>query len=86
MLYLVIATCVFAVLDSYFTHQVITQGKGREANPVLNKLFGLIGLVPALVLTRIVVFAAVYLYPETAYVLCPLFAFVAWKNWNNVRR
>lgn len=84
---LVIAAVALASLDGALTYIGISRwGLGVEANPVIRWLIVEMGLVPALMLTRIVAFAVVvFLYrgghETTLIIFAALFLFVAVLPW-----
>lgn len=52
--FLFVVLVIQQILDIYTTHKVLSQG-GRELNPLLDKLMDRIGVLPALVLTKLIV-------------------------------
>jgi hypothetical protein len=61
-----------------------------EANPVLNKLFKIFGASPTLVVVKTAFAVVLYLYrdlvmPEAQIVLCAIYAFVVFQNFQLLR-
>ena len=79
MLYLLI---LLQILDAITTLLVLKKG-GRETNPLMLALFGLIGPVPALFATKALIVALVILVPLPDLLMFALIAFYVWVLLNN---
>lgn len=80
MLYLLI---LLQIVDVITTLLVLKKG-GREANPLMLALFGLMGPVPALLVTKGLVVALVLLVPLPGLLMFALIAFYVWVVFNNI--
>ena len=60
---LFIAFVILQLADIYTTKTILDDG-GREVNPVMAKLFEKFGVLPSLVVSKIVVAVLVYLYVQ----------------------
>jgi len=75
MLYLLIALQIADVITTLF---VLKQG-GKEANPLMLALFGWMGPVPALLITKALIVALVLLVPLPDLLMFALIAFYGWS-------
>lgn len=80
MLYLLI---LLQIADAATTILVLRRG-GREANPLLLALFGIMGPVPALLITKALIVALVLLVPLPDLLMFALIVFYAWVVFNNI--
>lgn len=76
-----LALAALQVADAYTTIKVINAG-GRELNPVIKKLMGIFGMLPALVIKGAVVVAVAWLL-EPLYVaaIAAVYTVVVVRNW-----
>jgi len=74
-----------AIADGVTTYLVIKRGKGREGNFIPAKLIDKYGLVPYLVVSRLVVAAALWFEPAAGWPLALLFAAVTANNVRNLK-
>jgi len=65
---------VLQILDIWTTYTVITKCNGVEQNPIMDKIISWLGLLPALIVTKIIAVCLV-IYISTVYPLL-LIAFV----------
>lgn len=80
------ALCVIlALADAWTTREVISKGKGREGNWIPAKLVAKFGLTKYLIVSRLVVVAALWFEPMTGWTLSILFAAVVVNNYQNMK-
>jgi hypothetical protein len=60
MIYLYLLFVLLQGLDVYTTYTAINTGVGHEANPLMAKIFQKIGLIPGLLLFKVLICAVVY--------------------------
>ena len=88
------ALVLLNVADAVLTVRVL-DGGGRELNPIMAKVMGWIGVVPALVVVKVVALAAFYVglgvqapdwvyAPHVTAVLCGFYGLVVCNNWRLV--
>lgn len=83
-----LATAAFIallVIDGWTTYQVISRGMGREGNFALAAIMRQLGTKRALLLTRVVAIAAVIYEPLIAWPLIPVWGYVVYNNYRNMR-
>lgn len=69
--------------DILTTRRVLAQG-GRELNPLMARLMGAIGVLPALVVAKLGLIVLIVITQLPYYLLaalCALYAYVVWRNW-----
>lgn len=88
-LYLFIFLVLLQVADVESTCRVIGMGIGHEANPVMAWLIRTLGLLPGLILPKLIVMVLVYVFalelPYIDYLLLILVWFYIFIVFNNVR-
>lgn len=85
---MILALILLQVADAISTILVLRSG-GREKNPIIAWCMGKIGVIPALLATKIpLTAAAVWALQQhsiATYVFAPVLALYAWAVWNNFR-
>ncbi len=80
--------CVLQALDVYTTDRALRQG-GRELNPLLAKLFEVVGdHLPVLIASKLLITAAVWYYiadPVWLGGLCIFYGLVVFNNFNQIK-
>ena len=76
---------LLAIADGWTTWKVISTGKGREGNWIPAKLVAKYGLVPYLVVSRLIVAAALWFEPAAGWPLALLFAAATVNNVGNMK-
>ena len=85
---------VLATADGVTTHKILSTPGGRERNPVMRWLIEELGLLPALVWSRLAVFVAGYFMTLAGQVygvavlavLCAAFGWVVYANLQVIKR
>lgn len=75
------------VADIYTTYKGLTSGKAKEANPVMKFLMGKVGLLPALLLSKIFISAGMsyaYVFYGATVTVIPNLVYV-YVIYNNIR-
>ncbi len=88
MTILLIIFIALQIGDGVSTWLALRSGKGREANPVIRWLMGLIGVAPSLVLFKALAIALGVMAIRVEYgahALAALSAIYGWVLWNNLR-
>ena len=85
-----IIAAIFALADAWTTREVIKRQKdgtrkGREGNWLPAKAVAKWGLTKYLIVSRAIVFAALWFEPAAGYPLAVAFAFVTYNNWRNMQ-
>lgn len=84
MLYLI---TLLQLADIWTTHKCLSRPNTVESNPLLNKLFTKLGILPTLILMKgsylaLIWWGAQYVPVELLYAIA---AFYCWVVWNNLR-
>jgi hypothetical protein len=68
---LLLVLLLLQALDGLSTYRIISEGKGYEANPVVAKILDSLGLVPGLVVSKVVASAAclLFYYYESPFIM-----------------
>jgi len=84
MLYLL---TLLQLADIWTTHKCLSRPNTVESNPLLNKLFATLGILPTLIIMKgsylaLIWWGAKYVPVELLYAIA---AFYCWVVWNNLR-
>lgn len=73
--------------DAWTTMRILKEG-GRELNPVMNFLFGKLGILPTFIVMKTLVvlaFAYANIWWATAG-MCVFYSWVVWNNWKQIKK
>lgn len=73
--------------DFWTTRKVLSQG-GREQNPIADWFMGKMGLVPAMLLLKVVAIACAYYliaFPTVLAALCAFYTYIVVKNYTHIK-
>lgn len=84
---------VLQLLDIYTTNKALKTGKASEKNPLMKVLMGKLGIIPAMVIPKVIVIGLALYFVEDTFewrlilgLFSVAFVFVVWNNYNVGKR